>query len=155
MSEFQSQDRPLTNPADFSATLFEKPGLPHNLTVTGKALGDYRVQDVQLVRAHHQSGSCLVLDVIDRLGPVENPHPLFERVFPLEYKEDPAKHRYTHVEIVNGPKRFTIEVHLCCNTAGRGAFLCSHGGCRHARFLQTPAEDVVRVTSWSSTPIRR
>jgi len=52
------------------------------------------------------------LDVTDRLGPVENPHPDIERVFPLEYKEDPARRRYTHVEIVNGPQRFTIDVHF-------------------------------------------
>ena len=112
MSEVQMQDRPVTDPADFSASLVERPGSPHNLTVTGKAIGDYRVQDVKLVRAHHQHGSRLVLDVTDRLGPVENPHPDIERVFPLEYKEDPARHRYTHVEIVNGPQRFTVDVHF-------------------------------------------
>jgi hypothetical protein len=106
------QDRPKTDPADFSATLVERAGLPHNLTVTGKAIGDYRVHDVKLVRAHHQYGSRLVLNVTDRLGPVENPHPTIERVFPLEYREDPAQHRYTHVEIVNGPQRFTIDVHF-------------------------------------------
>ena len=112
MSEVQMQDCPVTDPADFSASLVERPGSPHNLTVTGKAIGDYRVQDVKLVRAHHQHGSRLVLDVTDRLGPVENPHPDIERVFPLEYKEDPARHRYTHVEIVNRPQRFTIDVHF-------------------------------------------
>ncbi len=51
-----------------------------------------------------------MLDVTETLGPVENPHPEIERVWPLEYKEDPAHHRYTHVEIVNGSQRFTIEV---------------------------------------------
>jgi hypothetical protein len=112
MSGLQVQDRPRTDPADFSASLVERPGSPHNLTVTGKAIGDYRVQDVKLARASHQHGSRLVLDVTDGLGPVENPHPDIERVFPLEYKEDPARHRYTHVEIVNGPQRFTIEVHF-------------------------------------------
>ena len=112
MSEVQMQDRPKTNPADFSATLVERPGSPHNLTVTGKAIGDYRVHDVKLVRAHHQHGSRLVLDVTDRLRPIENPHPTIERVFALEYREDPAQHRYTHVEIVNGPQRFTIDVHF-------------------------------------------
>ena len=112
MSGLQLQDRPATNPADFSASLVERPGSPHNLAVTGKAVGDYRVQAVELVRADHQYGSRLVLDVTDRLGPVENPHPTIERVFPLEYKEDPARHRYTHVEIVNGPQRFTIDVHF-------------------------------------------
>jgi hypothetical protein len=59
MSGLQSRDRPATNPADFSASLIETPGLPHNLTVTGKAAGDYRVQDVKLVRAPHQSGTRL------------------------------------------------------------------------------------------------
>ena len=112
MSEVHMQDRPKTDPADFSATLVERPGSPHNLTVTGKAIGDYRVHDVKLVRAQHQHGSRLVLDVTDRLGPVENPHPTIERVFALEYREDPAQHRYTHVEIVNGPQRFTIDVHF-------------------------------------------
>lgn len=62
------------------------------------------------MRAHHQSGSRLILDVTDRLGPVENPHSEIERVWPLEYKKNPARHRYTHVEIVNGSQRFTIEV---------------------------------------------
>jgi hypothetical protein len=112
MSEVQMQDRPVTDPADFSASLVERPGSPHNLTVTGKATGDYRVHDVKLVRAHHHHKSRLVLDVADRLGPVENPHPTIERVFALEYKEDPARHRYTHVEIVNGPQRFMIDVHF-------------------------------------------
>jgi len=110
MSGLQSRDRPATNPADFSASLIETPGLPHNLTVTGKAAGDYRVQDVKLVRAPHQNGSRLVLDVTEKLGPVENPHPEFIREWPLEYQEDPAQHRYRHVEIVNGHQRFTIDV---------------------------------------------
>lgn len=110
MSALHTRDRPMINPADFSATLIETPGLPHNLTVSGKATGDYRVEDVKLVRAHHQNGSRLVLDVTETLGPVENPHPEIERVWPLEYKEDPARHRYTHVEILNGSQRFTIEV---------------------------------------------
>jgi hypothetical protein len=104
-------DGPKTNAADFSASLAETPGLPHNLVVFGKATGDYRVQDVQLVRAHHQSGThTLVLDVIAKLGPVENPHPELERVCPLEYKETPAKHRYSKVEIVNGGSRFEVNV---------------------------------------------
>ena len=47
---------------------------------------------------------------METLGPVENPHPDFERVWPLEYKEDPARHHYTDVEIVNGTQRFTISV---------------------------------------------
>lgn len=69
------------------------------------------MQDVKLVRAPDQSGSHrLVLDVTEKLGPVENPHPDFIREWPLEYKEDPAKHRYRHVEIINGHQRFTIEV---------------------------------------------
>ena len=105
MSQVQMQDRPGTDPADFSASLVERPGSPHNLTVTGKAIGDYRVQDVKLVRAHHQHGSRLVLDVTDRLGPVENPHPDIERVFPLEYKEDPAAHRYTQSSRLWAPLR--------------------------------------------------
>ena len=78
--------------------LFEnqRPGSPHNLTVSGKAIGDYRVHDVKLVRAHHQHGARLVLDVTDRLGPVENPHPTIERVFPLEYRADPWRRRSGH-----------------------------------------------------------
>jgi hypothetical protein len=104
-------DRPGTTPADFSASLIETPGLPHNLLVKGQAVGDYRVQDVKLVRAHHQASThILVLDVAAKLGPVENPHSELERVWPLEYKETPAAHRYSEVEIVNGPDRFTINV---------------------------------------------
>jgi hypothetical protein len=52
----------------------------------------------------------LVLDVTAKLGPVENPHPEIERVFDLEYKEDPARHRYNKVEIVNGHQRFEVSV---------------------------------------------
>ena len=111
MSGLQSRDRPGTNPADFSASLIENPALAHNLTVTGKAVGDYRISDVKLVRAPHQNGSSrLVLDVTEKLGSATNPHPDFIKEWPLEYKEDPAKHRYRHVEIVNGHQRFTIEV---------------------------------------------
>jgi hypothetical protein len=105
------QDRPGTDPATFHANIVEVPGQPHNLTVTGKATGDYRVESVSLVRAHHQPNThTLVLDVTANLGPVENPHPEIERVFDLEYKEDPARHRYTKVEIVNGHQRFDISV---------------------------------------------
>jgi hypothetical protein len=104
-------DGPKTSAADFSASLAKTPGLPHNLVVSGKATGDYRVQDVQLVRAHHQASThTLVLDVTAKLGPVENPHPELERVWPLEYKETPAKHSYNKVEIVNGKSRFDINV---------------------------------------------
>ena len=104
-------DGPRTTAADFSVSLVEIPGLPHNLVVSGKATGDYRVQDVQLVRAHHQSSThTLVLDVTAKLGPVENPHPELERVWPLEYKETPAKHLYSKVEIVNGRSRFEVSV---------------------------------------------
>jgi hypothetical protein len=59
MSGLHSRDRPATNPADFSASLIETPGLPHTLTVLGKAAGDYRVRDVKLVRAPQQNGSRL------------------------------------------------------------------------------------------------
>ena len=104
-------DGPGTTASDFSASLIETPGLPHNLTVTGKASGDYRVQDVQLIRAHHQSGThTLTLDVTAKLGPVENPHPEFIREWPLEYKETPAKHQYSKVKIVNGHSHFEINV---------------------------------------------
>jgi hypothetical protein len=105
------QDRPGLNPASFSASLVETPGLPNKLTVGGEATGDYRVESVQLVRAHHQaSPHVLVLDVRATLGPVENPHPEIERVLPVRYAEDPALHRYTEVEIVNGRQHFTVKV---------------------------------------------
>ena len=111
MSESLTQDRPSISPAKFSANLIETPRLPHNLTVIGEAVGDYRVQDVKLVRAQHQATPhILVLDVTAKLGPVEDPHPEFKRIWPLKYEEDPARHRYTKVEIVNGPQRFTIDV---------------------------------------------
>ena len=105
------RDRPGTDPATFFANIIEVPGQPHNLTVTGRAIGDYRVENVKLVRAHHQPNThLLVLDVEAKLGPIENPHPEFERVFELEYKEDPARHRYSKVEIVNGSQRFEVNV---------------------------------------------
>jgi hypothetical protein len=99
------------DPATFFANITEIPGQPHNLTVTGQATGDYRVESVKLVRAHHQpDADRLVLDVDAKLGPVENPHSEIERVFDLEYKEDPARHRYRTVEIVNGSQRFAVNV---------------------------------------------
>lgn len=105
------QDRPGVNPDTFSATLIETPGAQHTLTVRGEAAGDYRVQDVQLVRARHQRGAgTLVLDVTATLGPVKNPHPDLERTWPLRYTEAPAHHRYTKVEIVNGGQHFTVNV---------------------------------------------
>jgi hypothetical protein len=109
MSGTKTADHPVTDPKTFRASYIDIFGQPHKLTVTGEAIGDYRVQDVKLVRAAHH-GSRLVLKVIAKLGPVENPHPEFERLWPLEYVEDPAKHKYTEVEIVNGPQQFTINV---------------------------------------------
>jgi len=35
-------DRPKLDPTKFSASLMETPGLAHNLTVSGEAVGDYR-----------------------------------------------------------------------------------------------------------------
>lgn len=111
MSLVHATDLPGLDQTKFSATLDEMPGTQHVLTVTGEASGDYRVQEVKLVRAHHQSHEkTLVLDVKAKLGPVENPHPEFIKLFPLEYKEDPAKQDYDHVKIVNGPEHFTIDV---------------------------------------------
>jgi hypothetical protein len=105
------QDRPGVDPATFFANIIEIPQQPHNLTVTGRATGDYRVESVKLVRTHYQaSPNVLVLDVDAKLGPVENPHPELERVFELGYKEDPARHRYNKVEIVNGSQRFEVNV---------------------------------------------
>jgi hypothetical protein len=99
------------NPASFSATLFETPGLQHKLTVKGEATGDYRVENVELVAAHHQGEAhSLVLDISTKLGPVQNPHPKFERIWNLEYTENPAKARYTEIKIVNGSHHFTIKV---------------------------------------------
>jgi hypothetical protein len=106
-----TQDRPTLDPTKFSASLIETPGLPHNLTVTGQGVGDYRVQDMKLVRAHHQeSAHILVLDLVEKLGPVENPLPEFLKVWPLEYTEQPAKHDYAEVKIVNGRQHFLVPV---------------------------------------------
>jgi len=38
-----TQDRPTLDPKKFSASLIETPGLPHNLSVSGQGVGDYRV----------------------------------------------------------------------------------------------------------------
>ncbi len=104
-------DFPGIEKSTFSASLVETPGLPRTLTVQGEATGDYRVQRVELVRAHHQPmASTLVLDVKATLGPVENPHPEFIRLIPLQYVEDPARHTYRHVKIVSGAEHFTINV---------------------------------------------
>ncbi len=106
-----TQDRPTLDPTKFSASLIETPGLPHNLTVTGQGVGDYRVQEMKLVRAHRQeSAHILVLDLVETLGPVENPHPEFLKIWPLEYTEKPAKHNYTEVKIVNGNQHFLVPV---------------------------------------------
>ena len=105
------QDHPGLDAASFSASLIETPGLPHNLTVSGQVTGDYRVEAVHLVRAKHQpSQQMLVLDLTAKLGPVENPHPEFERIWPVEYKETPAKHRYTEVKIVSGTEHIIVTV---------------------------------------------
>ena len=105
------RDCPRLFPDTLSATLVETPGAQHNLTVIGEAAGDYRVQAVQLVRAQRQSSAeMLVLDVAAKLGPVENPHPDLERVWPLRYAEEPARHRYAKVKIVNGSQRYTVDV---------------------------------------------
>jgi hypothetical protein len=106
-----TQDRPKLDPAKFSASLIETPGLPHNLTVSGQGTGDYRVEEMSLVRAHHQGAAhILVLDLVEKLGPVQNPHPEFIRLWPLEYSEKPAKHQYTEVKIVNGTQHFMVKV---------------------------------------------
>jgi hypothetical protein len=102
---------PVTSTGGFSATLNEMPGSPHKLSVTGQIEGDYRVEGVSLVRASHQATPhILVLDLDLKLGPVENPHPEFIRLWPVEYTEDPARHRYTEVKIVSGSEHFTVEV---------------------------------------------
>jgi hypothetical protein len=104
-------DKPGVDASTFSASLVETPGLDHSLTVSGEAVGDYRVQQITLVRATHQaSKQTLALDIHATLGPVENPHPQIERVFPLQYKETPAAHPYTHVLIRNHDQHFTIAV---------------------------------------------
>ncbi len=106
-----TQDRPTLDPTKFSASLIETPGLPHNLTVTGQGAGDYRVKEMKLERAHHQGAThILVLDLVEKLGPVENPHPEFIKIWPLEYAEKPAKHKYTEVKIVNGAQHFMVPV---------------------------------------------
>ena len=104
-------DRPTLDSAKFSASIIKTPGLPHNLTVKGEAVGDYRVEGVKLIRPDYQgAANVLVLDVTATLGPVKNPHPLFEKVWPLDYSEAPARQDYTEVEIVNGSQKFTVPV---------------------------------------------
>ncbi len=104
-------DAPIVDASKFSASLVETPGLEHSVTVSGEAVGDYRIQQISLVRAKHQeSKRTLALTIEATLGPVENPHPDLERVFPLQYKEAPAAHRYTHVLITNHDQHFTIPV---------------------------------------------
>ena len=69
-------DRPGLDPATFFANIIEIPGQPHNLTVTGRATGDYRVKSVKLARAHHQPDTGrLVLDVDASSGPWKTPIP--------------------------------------------------------------------------------
>ena len=111
MSASTTTDQPGVDASKFAASLVETPGLEHSVTVSGEAVGDYRIQQVTLTRAHHQeSKHMLVLEVQATLGPVENPHPELERVFPLQYKESPAAHRYSHVLVMNGEQHFTIAV---------------------------------------------
>jgi hypothetical protein len=111
MPTTHTTDRPSVEPSKFSASFIATPGATHILTVLGEAAGDYRIEQVELVPASHQNGrTTLVLDVKAKVGPVENPHPDLIRNFPLEYKEEPGKHHYTHVKIVNGPQDFTITV---------------------------------------------
>ncbi len=111
MSATTTMDQPTLDPSNFSASLAETPGLPLTFTVNGAATGDYRVEQVALVRSKHQeSKHILVLEVQAELAPVQNPHPDIERVLPLQYIEKPPAHRYTSVVIVNGKTHFSIEV---------------------------------------------
>jgi hypothetical protein len=104
-------DFPGIDQSTFSASLVRLLDRPATLTVKGEVSGDYRVQKVELVRAQHQpTATTLVLDVMATLGPVENPHPDFIRLIPVEYVEDPARHNYHHVKIVSGAEQFTIKV---------------------------------------------
>ena len=104
-------DGPKVQQSDFSASLIQTPGLPHNLTVKGKAVGDYRVSEVKLVRSPRQNASHLLrLEITAKLGPVQNPHPELERVWPLEFDEKPAHHHYSEVEIINGSDHFMVGV---------------------------------------------
>jgi hypothetical protein len=106
-----TQDRAGLDPAKFSATPVKTPGPLHNLTVSGEAVGDYRVEDVKLVRSRRQVvPRILVLDLVENLGPVIDPHPELERVWPLHYTEHPAKCDYTEIKIVDGPQHFTVSV---------------------------------------------
>ncbi len=99
------QDHPATRPADFSAKRQS-----HDILITGKAIGDYRVENVSLQRASHQPRpELLELNVKAKLGRVENPHPDFLRVFDLEFTERPAN-RVMEVRIANGHQHFTIDV---------------------------------------------
>ena len=111
MSATTTTDHPGADASKFSASLIETPGLAQNMTVSGEVSGDYRVQQVTLIRAKHQeTATTLVLDIEAKLGPVQNPNPEFERLFPLQYKETPAQHRYAEVLIRNGKQHFTISV---------------------------------------------
>ncbi len=104
-------DWPGIDPSKFSASFVETPGAVHTLTVSGEASGDYRVEQVHLVRDSRQSSdTTLVLDVKAKLGPVETPHPDLIRIIPLTFKEEPGKRHYTHVKIVNGAEDFTVNV---------------------------------------------
>lgn len=99
------QDHPKTRPSDFSA---ERQS--HDILITGKATGDYRVENVSLLKSPHQpSPELLELVVSSTLGPVENPHPEILRVFQLQFIERPAN-RVMKVRIVNRHQHFTIDV---------------------------------------------
>jgi hypothetical protein len=99
------QDHPKTRPADFSAKRQS-----HDILITGKATGDYRVESVSLLKSNHQPGSELLeLTVKATLGPAENPHPDILKNFDLQFTERPAN-RVMQVRIVNGHQHFTIDV---------------------------------------------
>ena len=98
-------DRPKTDPSTFTAKRES-----HDIRITGRATGDYRVQSVTLHKAVHQpNDEMLDLTVEANLGPVENPHPEILKNFNLEFVQRPAN-RITKVKIVNGHQHFTIDV---------------------------------------------
>lgn len=100
-----TEDRPKTGPSDFMAKRES-----HDIRVTGKAFGDYRIESATLVRAPHQHNRhTLVLDLDAKIGPATPIHNDLIREFPLEYVQRPAD-AYTHVEIVNGHQHFTVDV---------------------------------------------
>lgn len=80
--------------------------------VRGQGTGNYRVDSAKLEFANPQgiNPTILILDVIVKLDPEQDPHPQFERVFDLAYDGQPGDGNYVEVTVRHGDQAFSVPV---------------------------------------------